>query len=252
MSGAGIEIRGLAKTFTPRGGVTVEAIRQIDLSVAPGEFLAIVGPSGCGKSTLLHLVAGLESPSGGDVRIGGASPGDLVKRHRLGIAFQDSALLPWRSVESNLALPFQLAGVPVNRERIQQLIGLVGLTGCEKMRPSHLSGGMRQRAAIARSLCLEPDVLLLDEPFGALDAVTRRRLNIELERIWSDTGITTLLVTHSVDEALFLADRIIVMQRRGAIAQTVQSPFGRPRTPELLRREEFHQLADQITAWLEH
>jgi NitT/TauT family transport system ATP-binding protein len=252
MNGAGIEIRGLAKIFSPRRGVTVEAIRQIDLSVAPGEFLAIVGPSGCGKSTLLHLVAGLESPTSGDVRIGGASPADVVKRHRLGIAFQDSALLPWRTVESNLALPFQLASVAVNHERIRGLIELVGLQGCEKLRPSHLSGGMRQRAAIARSLCLEPDVLLLDEPFGAVDAVTRRRLNIELERIWSDTGITTMLVTHSVDEALFLADRIIVMRRPGEIAQTVQSPFERPRTPELLRRDEFHKLADQITIWLEH
>jgi NitT/TauT family transport system ATP-binding protein len=251
LSGAAIEIRDLSKYFVPRRGVMVEAIRRISLSVAAGEFLAIVGPSGCGKSTLLHLVVGLEQPSNGTVRIGGAAPDELVRRHRLGMAFQDSALLPWLSLQSNLALPFKLAGRDVNRERVQSLIELVGLAGFERARPSQLSGGMRQRAAIARSLCLEPDVLVLDEPFGALDAVTRRRLNIELERIWRDNAITTLLVTHSVEEALFLSDRIIVMESPGAIAQELQVPFSRPRTPDLLRREEFHRLADQITLWLE-
>src|SRR5580658_2285038 len=233
-SGAAIEIHDLNKSFTPRRGVTVEAIRHIDLTVPAGEFLAIVGPSGCGKSTLLHLVAGLERPTSGTVRIGGAEPEELVRQHRLGMAFQDSALLPWLSVQANLALPFKLAGKDVSQERVENLIALVGLAGFAKARPSQLSGGMRQRAAIARSLCLEPDVLLLDEPFGALDAVTRRRLNIELERIWSDSSITTLLVTHSVEEALFLSDRIIVMESPGAIAQEVRVPFPRPRTPDLL------------------
>ncbi len=252
VSGAAIEIHDLTKSFALRRGLTVEAIRRIGLTIAAGEFLAIVGPSGCGKSTFLHLVAGLEQPSGGTVRIGGVKPEELVRQHRLGMAFQDSALLPWLSVQANLALPFKLAGRAVNRERVQSLLELVGLAGFEHARPSQLSGGMRQRAAIARSLCLQPDVLLLDEPFGALDAVTRRRLNIELERIWRDNAITTLLVTHSVEEALFLSDRIIVMQSPGAIAQEVQVPFPRPRTPDLLRREEFHRLADQITVWLEH
>ncbi|HUO33745.1 MAG TPA: ABC transporter ATP-binding protein [Candidatus Acidoferrum sp.] len=252
MTSAGIEIQGLTKRFTHRRGAVVEAIRHIDLTVAPGEFLAIVGPSGCGKSTLLHLVAGLEQPSGGAVRIGGEPPRELVRKHRLGVAFQDPALLPWLSVQSNLGLPFKLAAMPVDREKVTALIKLVGLKGFEHARPSQLSGGMRQRAAIARSLCLDPDVLLLDEPFGALDAVTRRRLNIELERIWRDRPITTLLVTHSVEEALFLSDRTIVMERPGAIAQVVQVPFLRPRTPDVLRLEEFHRLTDQITLWLEH
>ena len=201
--------------------------------VLKNKVTALIGPSGCGKSTLLHIVAGLEQPSSGNVRIGDASPEELVRHHRLGIAFQDSALLPWLSVESNLALPFKLAGVSVNRERVAKLIALVGLEGFERARPSQLSGGMRQRAAIARALCLEPDVLLLDEPFGAVDAVTRRRLNIELERIWQHRAITTLLVTHSVEEALFLSDRTIVMEKPGAIAQIAQVPFPRPRTPEL-------------------
>jgi NitT/TauT family transport system ATP-binding protein len=251
MSGAGIEVRDLVKRYTPRRGVIVEAIRHLDLTVAPGEFVAIVGPSGCGKSTLLHLVAGLEPPSSGSIRIGDAVPEDVVKHHRLGIAFQDPALLPWLSVESNLALPFKLAGLAVDRNRVLKLIELVGLRGFERARPSQLSGGMRQRAAIARSLCLDPEVLLLDEPFGALDAVTRRRLNIELELIWRDRAITTMLVTHSVEEALFLSDRTIVMEKPGAIAQVVEVPFSRPRTPELLRREEFHRLTDQITLWLQ-
>jgi NitT/TauT family transport system ATP-binding protein len=250
MSGAGLEIRDLSKRYTPRRGVVVEAIRHLDLGVLGGEFLAIVGPSGCGKTTLLHLVAGLEQPSSGSVRIGGAAPEELVRRHRLGIAFQDSALLPWLSVENNLALPFKLAGLRVNRDRVRQLIDLVGLKGFEPTRPSQLSGGMRQRAAIARSLCLEPDVLLLDEPFGALDVVTRRRLNIELARIWRDRAITTLLVTHSVEEALFLSDRTVVMEKPGAIAAVVGVPFPRPRTPELLRSDEFHRLTDQVTLCL--
>jgi NitT/TauT family transport system ATP-binding protein len=251
MSGAGIEIHDLTKSYSPRRGVTVEAIRRMDLNVTEGEFLAIVGPSGCGKSTLLHLVAGLEQPTSGTVRIGGAAPEELVRRHRLGVAFQDAALLPWLSLEANLALPFKLAGISVNHERVQGLIELVGLKGFEHTRPAHLSGGMRQRAAIARSLCLEPDILLLDEPFGALDAVTRRRLNVELERIWSDRAITTLLVTHSVEEALFLSDRTIVMESPGGIAQIVQVPFSRPRSSQLLRREDFHRLTDRITVWLE-
>lgn len=252
MSRADIEIRALSKQYVARRGMTVEAIRQIDLTIPAGEFLAIVGPSGCGKSTLLHLVAGLELPSSGSILIGGAAPAELVRRHRLGIAFQDSALLPWLSVRANLALPFKLAGESVSEEKIDSLIELVGLRGFERVRPSQLSGGMRQRVAIARSLCLEPDLLLLDEPFGALDAVTRRRLNVELERIWRNRPITTLLVTHSVEEAIFLSDRTIVMEKPGAIAQVVQVPFSRPRTPELLRQGEFHRLADQITVWLEH
>ena len=251
MSGTGIEIRDLSKRYFPRRGVVVEAIRHLDLSVAAGAFLAIVGPSGCGKSTLLHLVAGLEEASSGSILIDGAVPEELVRRHRLGIAFQDSALLPWLSVESNLALPFKLAGRPVIRDRVSELIDLVGLKGFERARPSQLSGGMRQRTAIARSLCLEPDVLLLDEPFGALDVVTLRRLNIELERIWRDRAITTLLVTHSVEEALFLSDRTIVMEKPGAIAQVVDVPFPRPRTPELLRCDAFHHLTDQVTVWLQ-
>jgi NitT/TauT family transport system ATP-binding protein len=221
--------------------------------VADGEFVALLGPSGCGKSTLLHLLAGLDEPSAGSILIDHQPPSLLRSQHRLGIAFQEHALLPWLSVEANIALPFKIAGRTVDRARVSHLIQLVGLQGFEHARPSQLSGGMRQRVAIARSLCLEPALLLLDEPFGALDAVTRRRMNIELQRIWQQGKLTTLMVTHAVEEALFLADRVVVMTGRpGSITEIVGVPFSRPRLTDSMRSEEFHRLADQLTALLEH
>jgi len=245
---AAIEIKEVSKSYTLNRKESVLALKGISLTVADGEFVALLGPSGCGKSTLLHLVAALDEPSGGSILIDGKPPAVLRNQHRLGIAFQDHALLPWLSVSANLALPFKIAGRPVDTSRLNYLINLVGLQGFEQARPSQLSGGMRQRVAIARSLCLEPALLLLDEPFGALDAVTRRRMNIELQRIWQEGKLTTLMVTHSVDEALFLADRVAVMSGRpGSIIKIVDVPFERPR----LRSEDFHKLADDLTALLE-
>jgi NitT/TauT family transport system ATP-binding protein len=245
---AAIQIKDVSKSYTLNRRESVLALKGINLTVADGEFVALLGPSGCGKSTLLHLVAALDEPSTGSVLIDGNPPAVLRKQHRLGIAFQDHALLPWLSVMANLALPFKIAGRPVDTSRLNHLINLVGLQGFEQARPSQLSGGMRQRAAIARSLCLEPALLLLDEPFGALDAVTRRRMNIELQRIWQERKLTTLMVTHSVDEALFLADRVAVMSGRpGSIIQIADVPFERPRP----RSEEFHKLADDLTVLLE-
>jgi len=245
---AAIQIQDVSKSYTLNRKESVLALKGINLTVADGEFVALLGPSGCGKSTLLHLVAALDEPSTGSILIDGNPPAVLRNQHRLGIAFQDHALLPWLSVSANLALPFKIAGIPVDTNRLNHLINLVGLQGFEHARPSQLSGGMRQRAAIARSLCLEPALLLLDEPFGALDAVTRRRMNIELQRIWQERKLTTLMVTHSVDEALFLADRVAVMSGRpGSIIQIVEVPFERPRP----RSEEFHKLADDLTALLE-
>ena len=174
------------------------------------------------------------------------------QRHAFGVAFQDHALLPWLTVQGNIALPFRLAGQPVDRDAIGALIDLVGLQGFENARPRQLSGGMRQRVSIARSLALAPEVLLLDEPFGALDAVTRRQMNIELQRIWSRQCITTVLVTHSVEEALFLSDRVVVLSARpGRIVNELRVPFGRPRAPEVMRSETFHEWVDELTASLQ-
>ncbi|MDE0057252.1 MAG: ABC transporter ATP-binding protein [Defluviicoccus sp.] len=249
MTGTAIAIEHVTKRFPLKGqSEGVLALEDITVSVAPSEFVALLGPSGCGKSTLLRLVAALEHPTEGTVSIGGEAPGSLVARHALGVAFQDHALLPWLNVRDNIALPFSLASKPVDREAVRGLIDLVGLGGFETARPRQLSGGMRQRVSIARSLVLSPEVLLLDEPFGALDAVTRRQMNIELQRIWSRQRITTVLVTHSVDEALFLADRVLVLSARpGRIIREVATPFDRPRDPAVMRSAAFHDLVDDLT-----
>ncbi|WP_150306558.1 ABC transporter ATP-binding protein [Planctomonas psychrotolerans] len=247
-----VSVIGADKIFTLGRGKKLQALAEVDLEIAEGEFVAIIGPSGCGKSTVLRLAAGLDEPTNGRVEIFGAEPRQLARQHRLGVAFQEHALLPWASVRSNIALPFKVAGRPVDDARVDGLIDLVGLTGFEKARPKQLSGGMRQRVSIARALALSPDLLLLDEPFGALDAVTRRRMNAELARIWGEEKITTILVTHDVDEALILADRVIVMTGRPGHVRTVKTvDFPRPRDAEITRSSEFHALVDELTCLLD-
>lgn len=247
-----IHVDHVGKVFTLDDGSDLVAIDNVDIKIKEGEFVALLGPSGCGKSTILRLVAALEEASTGQVVIEGRNPRDLSAAHRLGVAFQDHALLPWLTVEGNVALPYKVAGRRPDAERISSLLSLVGLEKFAKARPGQLSGGMRQRVSIARALVLHPDVLLLDEPFGALDAVTRRHMNVELQRIWAEDGITTLLVTHSVEEALFLADRVLVMTGRpGRIAKDIKVPFARPRDPSVQRTAEFHELADMLTLALE-
>jgi NitT/TauT family transport system ATP-binding protein len=249
---AGISLRAVGKTYRGRG-MDVEALRDVSLDCDQGSFTALIGPSGCGKSTALRILVGLEPADHGSVRIEGRTPAEAAAAGLTGIAFQDSALLPWRSVAGNIALPLEVLGqdVAAHADRIDELIALVGLRGYEKALPGELSGGMRQRVAIARALVTRPRVLFMDEPFGALDQILRRQMNIELQRIWADTGATTLLVTHGIDEAVFLADRVVVMHSApGRIAAIVDIPFARPRGPELFREREFHALCDRIAGVL--
>jgi NitT/TauT family transport system ATP-binding protein len=247
-----IVLDAVAKTFLLDGKRKVEALRAVSLHVQQGEFVALVGPSGCGKSTVLRMIAALETPSAGSVSVAGKAPAELAAAHRLGVAFQEHALLPWLDVAGNIALPFRVAGQKLDTARVEALIDLVGLVGFERARPKQLSGGMRQRAAIARALVLRPDVLLLDEPFGALDAVTRRQMNLELQRIWLEQRISTLLVTHDVHEAVLLADRVIVMSSRpGRVQRVFTVPFERPRQPEITRTDAFHHLVDDLTMTLD-
>jgi NitT/TauT family transport system ATP-binding protein len=247
-----LTLASVTMTFAVGKQPPVTALSNLDIAVAPGEFVSIVGPSGCGKSTVIRLAAGLEHATDGSVDIDGRPPADLARTHELGVAFQDHALLPWLSAADNVALPYRVSGRRVADDRVADLLELVGVGDFSRSRPRELSGGMRQRVAIARALVLEPTVLLLDEPFGSLDAVTRRRLNVELQRIWLERPVTTLLVTHSVDEAIFLADRVIVMSGRpGRVVLDQPVPFQRPRPRELLVDPRLHRMEAQVLDALE-
>lgn len=226
---AAIDAQALCKTYG-LGPSAVTAVEDISLSIRPAEFLAIIGPSGCGKTTLLRMLAGLEQPTSGTIRCCGGTPAELARQHRIGMVFQDPALLPWASLRRNVEFVYRACGRRPDSTRTDEVLDLVGLTQLGHLRPHQASGGMRQRTALARALVMEPSLLLLDEPFGALDAITRRRLNGELERVWATVRPTTVLITHSVEEAVLLADRVVVMSDRPAsIVKELPITLARPR-----------------------
>ncbi|MFD4124890.1 ABC transporter ATP-binding protein [Streptomyces globisporus] len=244
---AGVRLADVAVRFRGKKR-DVTALSDVSLDVAPGEFVAIVGPSGCGKSTLLKLVAGLLTASSGDVLLGGERV--TGPRHDIGYVFQRAALLEWRSALRNILLQAEIRRMEpaVARARADELIRMTGLGGFEDAYPHELSGGMQQRVALCRALLHEPPVLLMDEPFGALDALTREQMNTELNRIWRTTGTTVLLVTHSISEAVYLADRVVVMSPRpGTVTEIIEVGLPAERDySETLGRPEFRAAAAHI------
>ncbi len=235
-----LELSAVSKRF----GDGTTALDGVDLRVAPGEFVSVVGPSGCGKSTLLRLASGLSRATGGAVR---------APASKIGYVFQDPTLLPWRTVQANVELLAELHGLPRDerRRRADEAIELVGLGGFTRHRPHELSGGMRMRVSLARSLTLQPELFLFDEPFGALDEITRQRLNDELLQLFVSQRFAALFVTHSVTEAVFLSTRVLVMSGRpGRVLGDFAVPFGHPRSPRLRFDEEFSRTAAEVSACL--
>jgi NitT/TauT family transport system ATP-binding protein len=242
-----IEVRNVSQVFR-RGGATTHALDHIDLAVTAGEFVAIVGPSGCGKSTLLRIIAGLLRHTGGSVLLDGKEVTDA--QTALGIVFQSPVLLEWRNVLDNVLLQLELRDLDPNDylPRAHELLAKVGLGEFHDRRPRELSGGMRQRAAIVRALIHDPPLLLMDEPFGALDALTREQMRIDLEELWMQTGKTVLFITHSIDEAVLLADRVIVMSPRpGRIEQVYDIALPRPRGLAARSHSAFVETTARIT-----
>jgi NitT/TauT family transport system ATP-binding protein len=238
--------------YTPRTGRRVLAVDNLDLQIYEGEFLAICGPSGCGKTTFLNAVDGLLPINGGEIRLDGkliTKPGP-----DRAMVFQQASLLPWRTVRKNVAYPLELRGPRSKeaRDRVQRYISLVGLEGFEEAYPHELSGGMQQRANLARALAADPEILLMDEPFAALDAQTREFMQQELLKVWSQTNKTVLFITHQIDEAIFLADRVVVMSARpGRIKAIFDIDIPRPRTLHVKREPHFLKLMDDVWTLIE-
>jgi NitT/TauT family transport system ATP-binding protein len=246
-----LKITDVSKLYHNEAGQRIEALRRVSLEVHEGEFISLVGPSGCGKTTLLEIVAGLLDPTEGELKLKGRPL--RLKDHSLAVVFQEDSVFPWRTVLQNVDFGLAVKGVPQpeRRDRCLGMVDLVGLRGFENSYPAELSGGMRQRVAIARALALNPDLLLMDEPFGALDEQTRFSLGEELQRIWRETGKTILLVTHSINEAIFLSDRVIVISSRpGRILADLVVDLRRPRSIETLGLAEFGHLTARVWSLL--
>ena len=248
-SGNAVRVRGVSRVFSSRKGASVTALQGVDLEVGAGEFVSLIGPSGCGKSTLLRLVADLDEVTAGTIEVFGKSARQARLDQDYGIAFQQAGLLPWRTVSANIELPLQLHGAERQhrRERTRELIELIGLQEFAGVYPDQLSGGMQQRVAIARALAESPRLLLMDEPFGALDEMTRERMQDELVRICAETGAAVVFVTHSIPEAVFLSDRVVVMSPRpGRISDTVAVRLGRERDEALREDDRFFRAVAQV------
>ena len=243
-----IETAGLDLTFSTNDG-PVHALSDINLSIGKGEFVSLIGPSGCGKTTLLRVIADLEQPTGGSISVNGMSPEQARQSRAYGYVFQAAALYPWRTIERNVALPLEIMKIPKaeQQERVAENLALVNLTGFEKKFPWQLSGGMQQRASIARALAVKPDMLLMDEPFGALDEIVRDHLNEQLLKLWSETGKTVVFVTHSIPEAVFLSTRIVVMSPRpGRVHDVIDCDLGSERPLDIRETPEFLKIAHRV------
>jgi NitT/TauT family transport system ATP-binding protein len=254
MDDAAIECRNLTVRFSSERG-SVTALENVSLALAQGGFLTLLGPSGCGKSTLLRVIADIVQPAAGSVTVFGQAPATARRDRQIGFVFQDASLLPWRNAIDNVRLPLEVGGrrnLPAGSMRPDDLLNLVGLAGWEKALPHELSGGMRQRVAIARALIGGPKILLMDEPFGALDEITRDRLNEELLRIWRDTGTTIVFVTHSIYEAAFLGQQVLMLAARpGRVRELVSIDLPEPRYLGMRETPGFVALAAHLRAVLE-
>jgi NitT/TauT family transport system ATP-binding protein len=243
-----IDIKNLSLTFMTNDG-PVEALSNIDLGVRRGEFVSLIGPSGCGKTTLLRVIADLEQPSAGSILVNGISPEEARKARCYGYVFQAPALYPWRTIARNVALPLEVMGVASaeRAERVRRNLDLVNLSGFDRKYPWQLSGGMQQRASIARALSVDPALLLMDEPFGALDEIVRDHLNEQLLQLWAKTEKTVVFVTHSIPEAVFLSTRIVVMSPRpGRIQDIIDCTLPGPRTLDVRETPEFLKIAHRV------
>ena len=247
-----VDVRGLSLTYGTADG-PVYALADVDLQVERGEFVSFIGPSGCGKTTLLRVIADLERPTAGHVSVNGTTPEQARLARAYGYVFQAAALYPWRTIERNVTLPLEIMGVPAaeRRARAARYLDLVNLKGFENKYPWQLSGGMQQRASIARALSFDPDLLLMDEPFGALDEIVRDHLNEQLLGLWDRTGKTVVYVTHSIPEAVFLSTRIVVMSPRpGRIIDVIDCDFPRRRSLDIRETPEFLKVAHRVRAGL--
>ena len=247
-AGPVIEAKGLGLTFQTADG-PVHALRDVDLAIGKGEFVSFIGPSGCGKTTFLRVAADLETPTAGTVTVNGMSPEAARQARAYGYVFQAAGLFPWRTIGGNVRLPLEVMGYPrVEREaRARRVLELVELGGFEKKYPWQLSGGMQQRASIARALAFDADILLMDEPFGALDEIVRDRLNEELLALWGRTGKTIAFVTHSIPEAVYLSTRIVVMSPRpGRVTDVIESPLPPERPLHIRESREFLEIAGRV------